>query len=478
MRRRLALLAVLAVSLGALAPAGAGAPGTWSRLSPAPAYANYGQVGLQRTEDGLLHVIWVRPNATTSTNNDLVHTSVGVDGAVGETTSIVENVNFIWPVVDLVADGDQLRAFWHDTTAGLQTSTSPDGLTWTPPAAASDIGGDVGAAMAGGTPYQAFTRGGFGVVVHPGLDPLTPVSQDFQAQLGGGDGYNPDLATDLAAGTLWIGWYSTASDPTDSSKCRCGIYVQQVDLATGDPVGTPVRMPRSASEFNGGEVSVNHGVRTPIVPRLGGAGGVFVAYTSGYPSTNKMIVWRIGDPDSKVIASASQRSFYAPAIASAPDGRIWVAWGASDGRIHASVSNEEGTAWSPVTSVAAPGSVALASPYNLGVEATRTGIDVVANYPITNGVAYFHTQFVTPPQWTSGDDTLVGTSAGDFLYGGPGKDILKGAGGKDELYGGGGNDKLNGGPGKDKLSGGKGTDVCIFTKGDKMSGCEKKKRAH
>jgi Ca2+-binding RTX toxin-like protein len=213
-----------------------------------------------------------------------------------------------------------------------------------------------------------------------------------------------------------------------------------------------------------------------MVPRLGG--GVFVAYTSGYPNTNKMIVWRIGDSDSKVVDSTSQGWFYAPTIASAPGGRLWVVWGANDGRIHATVSNANGTAWSPVVSTAAPSDAALASPYNLGVDATDSGVDVVANYPITNGVAYFHTQFRTPPEWTAGDDTLVGTGAADFIYGGPGNDTLKGAGGKDELYGGNGNDKLNGGPGKDKLNGGKGTDTCIFTKGDKMSGCEKKKRAH
>ena len=476
-RKSLALVAAFGVVVAASsAPATAGSPGTWSRLSPAPAYANFGQVGLQRTEDGTLHSIWVRPNATTSSNNDLVHTSIAPGGAVGTTTSIVENVNFIWPVVDLVADGDQLRAFWYETANGLQTSTSADGLTWTPAAEVLPNGGDVGAAMAGGSPYQTFTGGGIGVVVHPGLDPNTPHSSNYQSQLGGGDAYNPDLATDLTDGSLWIGWYSTASDPTDSSKCRCGVYVQEVDLATGSPVGTPMRMPRSASEFNGGEVSVNHGVRTPMVSRLGG--GVYVAYTSGYPDTNKMIVWRIGDPDSYTVASVQQGWFKAPAIASAPGGRLWVVWAGSDGKIYASASNTAGTAWTPAVSAAAPGSAALASPYNLAADGTDTGVDVVANYPITNGVAYFHTQFRTPLEWTSGDDTLTGTSSADFIYGGPGNDILKGAGGRDDVYGGKGNDKLNGGPGKDKLNGGKGTDVCIFTKGDKMSGCEKKKRAH
>lgn len=96
----------------------------------------------------------------------------------------------------------------------------------------------------------------------------------------------------------------------------------------------------------------------------------------------------------------------------------------------------------------------------------------------------------------TGNDKLTGSEGNDKLMGGAGKDTLIGASGKDNLSGGAGNDKLDGGPGPNKYSGGAGNDTINSVNGkretvscgagrdsvradkaDRLSGCEKVRRA-
>ena len=215
---------------------------------------------------------------------------------------------------------------------------------------------------------------------------------------------------------------------------------------------------------------------------FGGGPSAYVVHPGGYPDEDRVMVWRIGDAAATQVKKdpAIDRHM---AISADADGRLWVVWwedrGESD-RVFASVSNAEATQWSPAISAASPQVTDPVAHY-LAALAQTDRIDIVGNVLTRPGVAnpsggLFHTQLPAPPEWTSGADTLNGTSGADFLYGGGGKDELSGGGGRDNLYGGAGADKLNGGAGKDLLNGGGGRDTCIFTEGDRLSGCEVKVR--
>ena len=71
-----------------------------------------------------------------------------------------------------------------------------------------------------------------------------PGVSDFnlQPQIGGCCGYIPRMARDNA-GNLWIAWYSNATGAT-------GVYLQQLNPATGAPIGAPALAPNSESSNN------------------------------------------------------------------------------------------------------------------------------------------------------------------------------------------------------------------------------------
>ena len=125
-----------------------------------------------------------------------------------------------------------------------------------------------------GSTLQAFA-GTLGTWVHAGLSPATP-NHDFQAPLGP-YGYDPNLATDASNRTV-MAWYSNASPAPRRA-------VQDV-AADGAPVGAAATMPDT------GDMQVGMLGRTPLVARKGG--GFYVAYPTGYPSVNRVRLWRVG----------------------------------------------------------------------------------------------------------------------------------------------------------------------------------------
>ena len=79
--KRLLLLAFAVAALTALAaaPAAAGPPGKWTRVTGVggiPA-SNTDEIGLERTSNGVLHVAWTRETA--SGNNQLLHSSLSAN---------------------------------------------------------------------------------------------------------------------------------------------------------------------------------------------------------------------------------------------------------------------------------------------------------------------------------------------------------------------------------------------------------------
>ena len=469
-RKTLAVLASLGIVAAALvAPAHATVASGWAELTTED-IGGTTEGALARTADGVLHVIWAQSSAT---DEELMHASISPGGIVSQPNHVADNWGFLEAKPDLiVTNTGTLRAFFGGSEpalpGGLWTSESTDGgASWSDPTLVENEthwGGAVGVEQdIAGTFYEAT-----GNLLHAGLDATGPNST-YGTSLGTCCIYGSKLGEDLATGDIWNAFFMQG----DSD----GLFAQEVTPGTGAPAGEPIKMPGSSVTYNGDDITSVPVWHVPIAERVGG--GVYVAmkaYTS-YPSEfDRVLIWRIGDPDSYE-AFKSPDSDDAMALAAAPDGRMWLAW-VEGGFVYTSISNETVTAWSPPKKVKMFVADEYGENFGMTADATDAGVDIVANFGQVNLTGLFHSFVSAPPEWTSGDDVIEGTAAADYIYGGPGDDTLKSGGGKDEVYGGAGNDKLNGGPGKDKLSGGKGTDVCIFTKGDKMSGCEKKKRAH
>ena len=117
---------------------------------------------------------------------------------------------------------------------------------------------------------------------HSGLDPATP---NFNYQTAGGYGYDNNLATN-ASGATMLAWFSDTPP---------GIRAQAVG-ADGAPAGAPMTMPGTQVMVGGPELS-----RTPIVARPKN-GGFYIARAVGYPTANRVRVWRVGASSAALLA--------------------------------------------------------------------------------------------------------------------------------------------------------------------------------
>jgi hypothetical protein len=388
----------------AVAPAAHGAG--WTMVT-APDGANTDQVAPLRTADGSLHLLWRHRSGSA---DDLMHTVIARNGKLGASNLVVAG----WADVQnpaLVAVPGGMRAFWgsirstdsQDPNDAMSTAFSPDGgATWAlqegnvVPEDAQAYGSPTSAAVRpDGTPLQTWS-GTLGTWVHAGLAPTPGTNHDFQAPLGSYGNW-PALAVDGSRAIL--AWYSNANG-------HLGIYAQDV-APDGSPIGSAVNMP-GTSNMQIGQVN-----RTPVVTRTGG--GVYIAYGTGYPSLDRVRVWRVGAPASSVVGKASGGAD--ATIAAAGDGRLWVAWeddNAGDPIVYARRSNREGTAWGAVVSAGRPKGAAGA--YHVDASASGSSLDVLASFVLGSGspLATFHRRIApglsvkaTPPSVRRGKDAKV-----------------------------------------------------------------------
>jgi hypothetical protein len=371
----------------------AGKPGRWERVTD-PNGRNTDQVAHQRTADGTLHLAWVHqePGGTS-----LFHTPVTPSGTIGSTTQIQTGWSTINPVPDLVPGPDGgLRVFFggiRTTSSGetndeLSTATAPPaGQPWTlttgnvVPDGASAYASDQGATLLpDGTPLESWGGTGAGVFVHRGLSASTP-NHSYQHQLGGCCGYSPDLAVDSTSGAVLIAWYSNASD-------NFGVFVQGVDPGSGAPAGSPQLMPGTVTTFGGSPNSSQMLARTPITARPGQP-GVFVAYPGGYPTTTKVLVWRVGG---KLSVLENSRVNHLVGIAAAADGRLWGIWATQGSKpaVFARRSNLAATKWGPRVSAGAP--KGATSVYKIDGDAQVGTLDLLGLFGTSGSTATRHSQ--------------------------------------------------------------------------------------
>ena len=393
----LATVAAMTVLASTVVPAASAAGSNpWKKIGTVQ--ENFNQPGLIVSASGTLQTVWVRAGA--SNTQDLVHTPVSLTGVIGANDGVQTGWASMWPVPDLIVAGGNLQAFWGgirttqagETNQNISTATAPSaGTPWTlhPGDVSEGSGGyasDIGAAV-GASSTPLFSWGATaGVFVHAGTDPSTP-DYNVQTQLGGCCGYSPDIGYDASSGDAWVVWASNATN-------HVGLYAQKIDATTGQPIGTASRLPQSATTY-AGTVSFDQQItRTPVVT---GAHAAYVAYTAGYPSTNRIMLWKLSSAGvSAPIVVAKETNLRTPGIAVDSTGRVWVSWShnGSDGLpvVQARRSNPAVTRLGATVSVTKTPSGDCQSLYELTPAAATSRLHVVATYACTAGLGLYYTQ--------------------------------------------------------------------------------------
>jgi hypothetical protein len=389
MRSTLLALTILAV---AASPAAAGTPGHWTRVTPTTG-VNIDQVTLLRGTDGVLHVGWLAKNAADPAKQDIATAAVTPSGAVGAAVPVETGWAGVSNPALVAAPAGVLRIFFGgirttdagETQTNLSTSTAPAaGSPWTLQSGNVAEGGAAyaspvsAAALGDGTPLVSWGSS-TGVFVHRGLSPGSG-DPDYQAPLGGCCGYDTGLAVDGASGAPIVAWYSNATGHE-------GVYAQGVDPATAAPVGSAQLMPGSVTGGN----SSQQLARTPIAARPGKP-GVYVAYPGGYPTQDRVLLWKVGAGASTTLAKGGG-DHRAVTLAAAPDGRIWVLWSqrVNDApRVLARRSNAAVSKFGATVSIAPPpGGDSI---WKLDASAQAGVLDVLGSFSTPGSLATWHSQ--------------------------------------------------------------------------------------
>jgi hypothetical protein len=158
-----------------------------------------------------------------------------------------------------------------------------------------------------GTPFFATNFRGTASVLR-GVASPDALGVDLQGPFNSCCGYHPRLGLD-AAGRLWLAWYSNATG-------HIGIYVQQVDPATGAGIGAPALAP-------GSESVNNNSFDTAFVC----AASCRVVY--GSSSGTALQSWSPGEAAATTVVSGIEVNAGPGRVVTAAyrsDGKLWVAW--------------------------------------------------------------------------------------------------------------------------------------------------------
>lgn len=383
--RRFILLA-LALTVMVPTTAFAGGPGTWTRVTGEDSWF---ELNLQRY-GGKLHVA-VREDQTTTTYR-LLHRAISAAGKVGAAHTIAQGFEYLGYYPGMVAAEGALRILFgsKDDGDGFPNSTmryvdsTDGGDTWSAPVQTGVTGGsaqdpsemDATVDKSSGISYSVW-EGTLCICVQRGLGPQSTHTNYNDV---GGTNSNPSIAYEWG-GKVWVSWLVFGNDAD-------GIYVREVDTATGEPAGPSVLVPGSFDTFNGDRVINFQNGRVPMVDDTWLGSGVYLAYRKGYPSADRVNVWRVG-ADRAVTVARTGKGVGEVALADGGRGRIWALW-VSDGKVFARRSNHNVTRWGTAVRAKIPaGSVGTTT---LQADAQGGKVDVLAYASKVEGSGFFHTQ--------------------------------------------------------------------------------------
>jgi hypothetical protein len=374
--RKLSAVIASAYALGASPALATGPPGSeWTPLNDveglsAVGMSNTNEIGLERTADGVLHVLWVNDRGDGSEallHSPFVGTKPGSPGLPGPTTRVLSVLTSadrsLNDNVDLLPSGGGLRALFSLTNPGnpndgiLSTSTSATGDSWTPSVtasasatgqrspvyAASGISGGVGL---DGTTYSTWgdsspSGGGY----HVGLSPASPDNPFSPACCE----IDPNVGVDSVSGEVMV-----ASNLPDT-----GIRIESLSS------GTTRTVSKSAHAWTG--------QRTSISGRVG-APGIYVAWGTGDNMFNaRPALWKVGAPKFKFLKNQHDAAHVG--MTPAPEGRLWVYWD-RDGKVYASRTNRAATKFGAIVKI--PGALGAETFYRLAGEGSLGPLDIFA----------------------------------------------------------------------------------------------------
>jgi hypothetical protein len=383
-------------------------PGSWSLVGSGIRSVS-AQIGVARTADGVLHVIWSRGGA--GTPYALFETAVTAAGKVSAPATIISGWSRIDDVDATFTRGKPLTIGFTGTKSDT-TGDPTNGLTiatksgaWTVGAAAvysTDLVGSSVPAIGyspSGELIQAWSAGGK-VTVHVGTDPVQP------ARSFGERGGNVVLTQEVAIGSGG----SKANEGTGIGWCGEAGISWGIAAVTPDPkIGLRgVIVPGSSS------TRCPAAARTNLI--MGRAGGFFAA--ASVASERKVLVWQLGDDPTTAADGPGIKQQIA--LGSDPSGRLWIAWRDTDSnRLLLRRSNRSASGWGAVVSTTLP--PAQDSLAQLTVDGQTDRIDVIARTTKGSAVSLFHTQMwpglSVEATGKNGVATVVVTDAGEPVPG-------------------------------------------------------------
>ena len=339
-------LSMLSIPASALA----GGPGVWTRLATVDNLAD--TVGMLRTADGTLHLVWLAKKAANGTHAYGTST-VSVAGRLLATGTALSNWATLETDPQLVRDGAAMRLVFEGNTGAtgcfadgaIFTETSSNGSSWTPvqgslSAHTAGVGNIAATTESDGTtPVTTFAAGH---LFHIGVDPSCPASSPDGTitPTAGSAQSNPAIVTDTRTGAVWVAWFQ--------SFVKQGYWVEQILPSQGPPIEAP------GSSSAGGQ---NNQPLDPVALAARVGGGVYMAYcaaTSVQPCAH-IDLWRVGSPRAQVVPGSQNTTGARVALAADPLGKLSVAWyNEAKTVIHSVRTNPTVTAWGIVRTTKPP----------------------------------------------------------------------------------------------------------------------------
>jgi hypothetical protein len=385
MRRGTYVRAWLIVALMLVTPdfASAGTPGTWTRVTDKEAWF---ELNLLR-HGGRLHV-GVREDESDTTYR-MIHRSISASGAVGPSHTVAQGFGYLGYYPAFIGAGNGLAMNFGAKTPDdgysnshmMQVTSADNGDTWSAPIdtlvtdgpaeSPSEMDGTLGP----GAAYYVW-EGTLCICVHRYTGPSADDEHTNFNDIGGNN-YDPSIGFDSATGRVWVAYAVTGTAD--------GLYARGVDTTNGEPVGGSALLPGSFDTFQGDRLRTVQTGRVPMTQRT--QGGVFVAYPSGYPSSRRVRLWRLGSPGFATIVS--MRGIGDVTITADPNGRLWVVW-ERGGRVFARRSNPSVSQWGASVRLRSPRDTVGVS--TLAADAQARVVDVLAHSQQVANSGFFHTQ--------------------------------------------------------------------------------------
>jgi hypothetical protein len=370
-----ALVAASALAVGAAAGAQTTAA-AWTRISGPTAPGS--QLGLARTADGVLHVIWNRG----ATNTSIFETRVSSAGKVLGKSTVATGWNGNGGLALLALPDRSLRLFAAGT-GGINTFTAPEaGGSWTQQSgiawggAVAEASAVIGASLTKqGQPVTAW-RGTAG----EGLPPASFPPSGYQGGMG-----ESFLATDAGSGAVVLAG--------ETNSGQGGAYVQQILPSPG----RRLLIPPLAKDWS---VSLSGRV---------GTAGVYFANADG----RSVRLSRYGG-GSRTLASGP---YFSAAVCAGPQGRLWVAWG-NPTAVYVTRTNRAAGAVEPVQKLRAPSANGLTY---LQCEGSAGPVDLFADdgtgFSLTHVLARFDVHAAVSRTKAGAKVTVSVRDAGDPVAG-------------------------------------------------------------